>query len=225
MPWLPATYAGYVYATPEQQNLYNLSSTASPPVYAATTSPTAQQIWTNITAAQTVGGWGSFTAQVLRYRNLWGKSFGTIGYSGAATNDLSAVWNYKWTCATTDEAKGPGTTPCDATYGGSNATPSTTPGAENTTVSLISVVSLWSTANKMETSTTNSALIDITAFSVASSFKLTWTPKAWSGSLVALTAIAAPVAATAAKGLSGVAGAQALAATSAAALAVAAALY
>jgi len=32
---------------------------------------------------------------MLRYRNLWGKSFGTIGYSG--DDDLAkraVVWNY-----------------------------------------------------------------------------------------------------------------------------------
>ena len=88
---------------------------------------------------------------------------------------------------------------------------------------MISVVSLWSTAN----SKTLSSVVSVEtgyAFTLQT-FTLTWTPGAWSGSLVALKAIAAPVAATAAKGLSGVAGAQALAATSAAALAVAAALY
>jgi len=133
---------------------------------------------------------------------------------------MSAVWNYKWTCATAG-ATAPGTTPCDATYAGSIATVSNVAAAVNLT-SMVSVVSLWSTANKQGASPGT----DVTAYAfTGQSFSLTWTPSAWSGTLVALKAIAAPVAATAAKGLSGVAGAQALAATSAAALAVAAALY
>lgn len=200
-------------------NAYNKSTAGiATAAYAATSNPTAQQFWTNITAAQTVGGWGSFTAQVLRFRNGWGKSFGTIGYSGAATNDMSVVWNYMWTCAASTSA--PGTTPCDGTYTGTIAANTATPTAANLTT-LVSVVSLWSTAN---VDSSNNAVAAY-AFSTQSTMTLTWLPGAWSGSLVALKAIDAPAAASAAKGLSGVAGAQALAATSAAALAVAAALY
>jgi hypothetical protein len=132
---------------------------------------------------------------------------------------MSVVWNYMWTCAASTSA--PGTTPCDGTYtnalGGTQNTASAT--SANATT-LVSVVSLWSTANA-----DSNGVVAAYAFSTQSTMTLTWLPGAWSGSLVALKAIAAPVAATAAKGLSGVAGAQALAATSAAALAVAAALY
>ena len=70
--------------------------------YKTASNPTSQQFWATISSAQTVGGWGSFTAQVLRYRNGWGKSFGTIGYSGDSTHtSRAAVWNYKWTCGAT----------------------------------------------------------------------------------------------------------------------------
>jgi hypothetical protein len=216
LPWLPAAYSGYVRATAAELNLYNKSSTTK--VFTTSTNPTAQQFWTNITAAQTVGGWGSFTAQVLRFRNGWGKSFGTIGYSGAAVNDSSVVWNYMWTCAASTSAPD-ATTPCDGTYTGAIGANTASATAANLTT-LVSVVSLWSTANA-----DSSGAVPAYAFSTQSTMTLTWLPGAWSGSLVALKAIAAPVAATAAKGLSGVAGAQALAATSAAALAVAAALY
>jgi len=60
-------------------------------------SPASSQIWTNLAAAQTVGGWGSFTATVFTYRKGWGKSFGTIGYSGDADKlKMGDVWHYKW---------------------------------------------------------------------------------------------------------------------------------
>lgn len=58
---------------------------------------------------------------------------------------MSAVWNYKWTCAAA--ATGPGTTPCDKTYAGTLASPTSTDAVINTTTNLISVVSLWSTAS------------------------------------------------------------------------------
>merc|ERR1719272_534727 len=71
-------------------------------VLAQASQPTSGTFWTSLLAAQTVGGWGSFTAQVITYRNGWSKSFGTIGYSGDANAmTMSAVWNYKWTCAAT----------------------------------------------------------------------------------------------------------------------------
>lgn len=60
--------------------------------------PTTQTFWINGEKASlaTGGGWGSFTAASLRYRNGWGKSYGTIGYelmtqTGAKTK--SAVYN------------------------------------------------------------------------------------------------------------------------------------
>jgi hypothetical protein len=84
---------------------------------------------------------------------LWGKSFGTIGYSGdAAHTERAAVWNYKWTCAANQAAAATtsAVTPCDASYAsdGSNptlATTVTTTVANATT--MVSVVSLWSTSN------------------------------------------------------------------------------
>jgi hypothetical protein len=54
--------------------------------YVSASQPTAQQFWTSLDAAQTIGGWGSFTASVLQFRDGWGKSFGTIGYSPGTQN-------------------------------------------------------------------------------------------------------------------------------------------
>jgi len=77
--------------------------------------PTNQQFWLSMDAANTTGGWGVFTAQSLTYREGWGKSFGTIGYSSSTdTTQLTsgAVWNYLWTCG----AAGVAGTLCDKTY-------------------------------------------------------------------------------------------------------------
>jgi hypothetical protein len=224
MPWKPNAYAGYVRATAKE--VYNYGQSTTLGFYSTTNAPTAQQFWANLSAAQTVGGWGSFTAQVLRYRDQWGKSFGTIGYSGDSNkNALSAVWNYTWTCGATALSAPSTTSPCDASYTYATTvsetwTTTTTPSVANTTT-LVSVVTLWSSSNRL-----TGAQTAVSEYAwVNNSFAINWLPGSFSTSLVSLTAIAAPVAATAAKGLSGVAGAQALAATSAAALAVAAALY
>jgi len=48
------------------------------------------------------GGWGSFTAQILSFRNNYAKSFGTIGFSGDAKKDtMSQVWYMGWMCGAT----------------------------------------------------------------------------------------------------------------------------
>jgi len=51
MPWLPATYAGYVKATQLELSVYRLASTELTYTGGTTTNPTAQQFWTNLTAA------------------------------------------------------------------------------------------------------------------------------------------------------------------------------
>ena len=110
-PWAPAAYAGYVKQTPAEAAIM----AANTGILAKASQPTSQQFWTSLLAAQTIGGWGSFTAQVITYRNLWGKSFGTIGYSGDSSALLmSAVWNYKWTCGVTTGQSSAAT--CDQTY-------------------------------------------------------------------------------------------------------------
>lgn len=215
MPWLPVAYSGYVRATAaDVANFANNSATLS-----AEASPTASQFWTNLAAAQTVGGWGSFTATILRYRKGWGKTFGTIGYDGSTTA-MGDVWNYKWTCtAVTNEVSA--TSQCAPTYtsttAGGVATTSVAPAIN--TINMVVAVSLWSTAN------TATTVADQSFAAAKNGFSIVFSSGAWASGIVGLTPIAAPTAATAAKSLSGIAGAQALVASSAAALAVAAALY
>jgi len=57
--------------------------------------PTGAAVFANLAAAQSIGGWGSFTAQIFTFRDGWGKSFGTIGYSGGPSSlTMGQVWNY-----------------------------------------------------------------------------------------------------------------------------------
>jgi len=187
--------------------------------------PTNQQIWYSLTAAQSIGGWGSFTAQMIRYRAGWGKSFGTIGYSGDATSNIamSQVWNYKWMCAAANTASTPSAA-CDATYTTAAvdslvATPgSTAANVASSGVMFVVAITLWSNGNINSGTQTDFDWLN------KQSLKLTWTASAWASTLQGLSTIAAPTAATAASSLTGLAGAQALAASTAAALA-AAALY
>ena len=187
--------------------------------------PTGAAVFANLAAAQTIGGWGSFTAQIFTFREGWGKSFGTIGYS-ADSNKLAMgqVWNYKWMCAANTSTYTAGNI-CDANYDYSSAAATATTIAATqlnaNTVPMVSVVTLWALGN-------NGSLVTSTGagtWNGKQDFKLTWAAGAWSNSFAALTVIAAPTAPVAAKSLSGLAGAQALAASTAAVLAAAAALY
>jgi len=151
-PWLPAAYSGYTRATALDVMSFKGNVASLLPLAAA--SPTASQFWTSLAAAQTVGGWGSFTATILRYRNGWGKSFGTIGYDGS-TDQMGDVWNYKWTCAaaSTVATAVSATSQCAPTYttasAGVAATATSTTAAN--AVKMISAVSLWSTGNTATT--------------------------------------------------------------------------
>lgn len=85
------------------------------------------------------------------FRNGWGKSFGTIGYSGDADNQkMSDVWNYKWTCAAASAAGAAAstTTQCANSY---TATAGSAANAGTVTtinaVKMITAVSLWTTSN------------------------------------------------------------------------------
>lgn len=121
-PWTPNKYSGYVKMTPAQKATM-VKNSAGATTLTQGAQPTAQQFWTSLDAAQTIGGWGVFTAQIFTYRAGYGKSFGTIGYSGESTSgSLSAVWNYVWTCsADTQSNQGP-TEVCDQTFTPSSAT-------------------------------------------------------------------------------------------------------
>jgi len=124
-------------------------------VYKTAAQPTNQQFWYSLAAAQSIGGWGSFTAQILTYRADFGKSFGTIGYSGDANKlAMSQVWNYPWMCGTASAAAATPTAACDATYSTTGTDPTTaTPGATTansggSATSFVVALTLWSIGNK-----------------------------------------------------------------------------
>merc|ERR1711998_289671 len=114
-PWTPPTYSGFVRQT-AAESATMLANSAGTQAFVSGAQPTAQQFWTSLSAAQTIGGWGSWTAHILAYRAGWGKSFGTIGYSGGSSSGLSAVWKYQWTCASGSTQST--TTPCEQTFTG-----------------------------------------------------------------------------------------------------------
>merc|ERR1712022_88153 len=92
------------------ENATMLANSGSANTTLSAAQPTAQQFWTDLGAAQSLGGWGTFTAQLFTYR-AFSKSFGTIGYSGDANaTALSAVWKPQWTCGAASTAAGTGAT-------------------------------------------------------------------------------------------------------------------
>lgn len=121
-PWAPAAYSGFVAQTAAQRATM-IANSATGITLKQAAQPTAQQFWTSLAAAQTIGGWGSWTASILTYREGWGKSFGTIGYSGqAAASGLSVVWNPAWACgAGSPAADASATTACQKTYTATSA--------------------------------------------------------------------------------------------------------
>jgi len=232
-PWAPAAYTGFVAQTSAERATM-LKNSAGNTALLKAAQPTAQQFWTSLDAAQTIGGWGNWTATILTYREGWGKSFGTIGYSGQATaSGLSVVWNPDWACgAGSPAASASATTACQKTYTAVQAADTSATIASRAVsggftnangtagaARLVVVVSLWSLGNTSTAAFTNDV------WTGKQSLQLTWTGAPWSTALATLSAIAAPTAAADAASLSGIAGAQALAASTAAALAAAAALY
>lgn len=148
MPWTPPTYNGYLKQTGLQNIIMNGNSVQTANFVSAS-QPTAQQFWSSLDAAQTIGGWGSFTAAVIQFRNGWGKSFGTIGYSPGAQT-MSQIWNASAMCtdSTGTAAAGTVSTACDKSYTfTANATTLTGTAATNTVFTFVTVVSLWSVGN------------------------------------------------------------------------------
>jgi len=81
---------------------YNGKTTAA---FLSDANPSAGGFWTNQAAAESVGGWGSFTAQIISFKSGFGKSFGTIGFSGDAKKELmSQVWYMPWMCTAADSS-------------------------------------------------------------------------------------------------------------------------
>jgi len=192
--------------------------------------PATNQFWIvdDSVPLATGGGWGSFTATVLKYRDAWGKSYGTIGYqatSAASYKAMGAVYKDLWQCGTTT---GTTTGACPMHYSAATAAVAGTgaaPTANATTspgVRFYIAVSLWST----KSDATNYAFTATCATGAAGScFKLMFVAGTWNDVLNKIAAPAAMAAGTAADSLTGIVGAQALAASAAAALAAAAALY
>jgi len=88
-PWLPDVSATMYKAS-------QLKATSMVVIAAGITStvqPTTQEFWINGSGAAlaTGGGWGSFTAATINWRNAWGKSYGTIGYGPTATTGWNAM--------------------------------------------------------------------------------------------------------------------------------------
>lgn len=221
LPWMP-DLSGTMAQAPAglQQSSLGFAGAA---VITETLQPTTNMFWVvdDTVPLATGGGWGSFTAAVLKYRKDWGKSYGTIGYenvSNASYSAMGASYNALWQCGTTTAGGA-----CPQKYTGASANLPGTAGAPTANaVTFYVALSLWSVksaAADYKFSTT------CTASGTGSCFKLTWVKGSWTTAINAVVAPAAMAAATAADTLTGVVGAQALAASTAAAFAAAAALY
>ena len=146
MPWTPNAYSGYLKQSPEQYAIM-IQNQGLAANYVSAAQPTNQQFWTSLDAAQTIGGWGSFTASVLRFRNGWGKSFGSIGY-GPGTQTMSQVWDYTMMCgSTTSLASQSSASACDKAYtvsANASVSSSSLDTTANSAYTFVMVISLWS---------------------------------------------------------------------------------
>jgi len=171
----------------------------------------------------TGGGWGSFTASVIKYRKDWGKSYGTIGYEDTTANadyaKMGASYNALWQCAGSTAGAA-----CPNKFTSNSAILGGTSGVKvaNSVVFYVAI-SLWSVKTKSTVNYSFTTACD-SAVAGTSCLTITWSKGEWTTKINALAAPAAMTAATAADALTGIVGAQALAASAAAALA-AAALY
>jgi len=123
--------------------------------------PKTSQFWVDeATALATGGGWGSFTAAVIRYRDGWGKSYGTIGWEATTATDWQkkgAVYDRAYYCGDLAAAQAAGTCPQQIT--GASPTSAGTAAARtaaSTTVFYVAL-SIWSegtSTNNLETTCT-----------------------------------------------------------------------
>jgi hypothetical protein len=226
-PWAPSPYTGFQKQTTVQAANFAKNTGVA---FAKSAQPTSNQFWTSLDAAQSVGGWGVWTAQIMTYRSGWGKSFGTIGFSEDVAS--SFVWRNNWMCIDSTQGDTLACANNKVVSGGTAAAPADTVTAvtdfnESTkagAAQFISVISLWALGDKNSDSTINTAWNSPNKpWNGVSDFKVTFTGASWSATLPALTAaISYDTAPGAANSLKGIAGAQALAASSAAVLAIAA---
>merc|ERR1711918_146553 len=91
--------------------------TASGTAITSSLQPATNEFWisTESVPLASGGGWGSFTAAVLNFRDGFGKSYGTIGYESSTNTSYSAMgaaYNPKFYCTTAAVAGS-----CTAPYG------------------------------------------------------------------------------------------------------------
>lgn len=177
-------------------------------------------------ALATGGGWGSFTAAVIRYRESWGKSYGTIGWEATTVTDWDkkgAVYDRTYYCGDSSALAAAITAgTCPASQYSSMSSISVGTAAARTTANSVTfyvALSVWSEGESQ----------DITFGCTAGTtncFTLTFHKGTWSSTVAAgLQAPVLPSPPGEASSLSGVVRAQALTASAAAALAAAAVLY
>ena len=165
----------------------------------------------------------------MTYRAGWGKSFGSIGFSGDFST-MNFVWNNDWMCVTGvtqsntaacgQNKVSAGTSPVDSSTAPNKVVANTdvfNVSGTATAANFVVAVSLWSLGDYAA-----SGLADA-AWSTKSDMIIEFIGADWSTVVPALTtAISYSGKPTPADTLSGIAGAQALAASSAAVLALAA---
>jgi len=155
MPWMPDVSATLRPLSTEKANsqIAYPDNSATPPTLVARTSagtitkalqPATTDFWIadESVPLATGGGWGSFTAAVLKFRAGWGKSYGTIGYNKTADSTMGAVYQAAWQCGSTTAGGA-----CPKTYTGSliSAAGTATSTVVANKVKFYVAISLWST--------------------------------------------------------------------------------
>lgn len=108
MPWMPTGLGATMVQASASKQQSALGFAGATQINSAL-QPASNEFWIvdDSTPLATGGGWGSFTASVIKYRKDWGKSYGTIGYEDTANADyakMGAVYNALWQCASTTAA-------------------------------------------------------------------------------------------------------------------------
>lgn len=224
MPWMPTGLGATMVQASAGKQQSALGFPGATQINSAL-QPASNEFWIvdDSVPLATGGGWGSFTASIIKYRKDWGKSYGTIGYEDTTANTsyakMGATYNALWQCAATTAGGA-----CPSKFTSASAIAQGTSGSPTANAVIFYVaISLWS----VKSNATDYAFIATcnTATTAAGScLAITWSKGEWTTKINALAAPAAMTAATAADALTGIVGAQALAASAAAALA-AAALY
>jgi len=98
MPWKPTGLTATLSLNPYAATANFMTNQAAK--ITTGVQPTTSKFWIygEDAALASGGGWGSFTAAVIKFRDGWGKSYGTIGYSDATStgivgNNMAAVYD------------------------------------------------------------------------------------------------------------------------------------